>query len=49
MGLKSTTGVKRFTGEINTICFTDFYMQMSTGVFLLRTTQSLLTGQTIHG
>ena len=51
-GLKTTTGmyrytaVKRFTGE-NTLCHTDFKMEISTGVSLLRTAQSLLTGRTI--
>ena len=31
----------------NTPCLTDFYMEMSMGVSLLRTAQSLLTGRTI--
>ena len=33
--------------RINTLCLTNFQMEMSTGVSLLRTAQSLLTGQTI--
>ena len=32
---------------MNTPCHTDFKMEMSTGVSLLRTAQSLLTGRTI--
>ena len=32
---------------INTLCLTDFYMEMSMGVSLLRNAQSLLTGRTI--
>ena len=39
---------KAFHKWINTPCLTDFKMEMSTGVFLLRTAQSLLTGRTIH-
>ena len=34
---------KAFHRRINTLCITDFYMGMSTGVSLLRTVQSLLT------
>ena len=37
-GLKTDTGIR---------VFSDFYMEMSRGVSLLRTTQSLLTGRTI--
>ena len=33
---------------MDTLCLTDFYMEMSMGVSLLRTAQSLLTGRTIH-
>ena len=40
---------KAFHGWINTLCLTDFYMEMSEGVSLLRTAQSLLTGRTISG
>ena len=48
--LITTIGIyrcKAFHRWINTLWFTDFKMEMSTGVSLLRTAQSLLTGQTI--
>ena len=38
---------KAFHRWINTPCLTDFDMEMSMGVSLLRTAQSLLTGRTI--
>ena len=38
---------KAFHRCINTHCLTDFYMEMSKDVSLLRTAQSLLTGRTI--
>ena len=38
---------KAFHRLINTPCLTDFDMEMSMGVSLLRTAQSLLTGGTI--
>ena len=48
--LITTIGIyrcKAFHRWINTLWFTDFKMEMSTGVSLLRTAQSLLTGRTI--
>ena len=39
---------KAFHRWINTPCLTNFYMEMSMGVSLLRTAQSLLTGRTIN-
>ena len=41
------SGIQVFSQVNNTLCLTDFYMEMSKGVSLLRTTQSLLTGRTI--
>ena len=49
--LITTIGIyrcKAFHRWINTLWFTDFKMEMSTGVSLLRTAQSLLTGRTIR-
>ena len=46
-GFKTTTDYRYFHRWINTLCLTDFYMEISTGVSLLRTAQSLLTGRTI--
>ena len=45
--LQVYTGIQVKSISLNTLCVTDFKMEMSMGVSLLRTVQSLLTGQTI--
>ena len=47
MGSKPLQVYRYFHRWINTLCLADFYMEMSMGVSLLRTAQSLLTGRTI--
>ena len=46
-GLKTTTGIQVFS-QVNKYTLSyRFYMEMSKGVSMLRTAQSLLTGRTI--